>query len=285
MIDLTPEQIAAAKGGDLTATTAVIRATEERVLQLARRHATTGGYTDNDLAEDLAQIGRIAVWECLERFEAPYDVAMFFVFMDSTVSGTLSNARRSTQRQGVTQQAAKDFETALRLSGGEPYEAEKFAATDGMGARKMSPEMAYAARMSWQGLDYLDAPYQPGNGSGERAGGNDRDVSLGEHLSSTYGVPDDLIEPEDIDAARRAATKERVHGTLAKMGQGQRDILKGTFGISPAPFFGTDNEDELADYARCARSQVRANRKKAKDRFRDLYPMGETSGDFGPVTA
>lgn len=273
MIDLTPEQIASAKAGDLTATTAVIKATDERVVQLARKYATTGGYTNNDLAEELAQIGRIAVWRCLERFEEPYDVAMFFSFMDQTVSGTLSDARRAEQRHGVSQQAAKDFESALRQANGDPYEAQKFAASDAMGKRKMSPEMAYAARTSWQGQEYLDAPVYDGDGSHNISG---NPSNLGDLVENRFGVPADLIEPSDLEKERRAATRERVHGTLARMGQGQRDILKGTFGISPAPFFGTDNEDDLADYAGCARTQVRANRVKAKDRFRDLYgPVSE----------
>lgn len=267
MIDLTPEQLAAAKAGELDAVTAVIKATEERVIQLARRYATINGHVNADLAEELAQIGRIAVWRCLERYVEPYDVAMFFSYMDHTVSGTLSDARRSEQRPGVSQQAAKDFETAYRLAGGDPYEAQRLASTDAMGTRKMSPELAYAARLSWQGVDYLDAPVYDDDGG---------DTStFAASVADKYGVNADLVEPSDIERVRRAETRERVHATLGRMGGQQRDILKGTFGISPAPLFGTENDDELAAYAGVARTQVRANRSKAKDRFRDLYPQGD----------
>lgn len=68
MIDLTAQQIADAKANDLSAVSAVIQATEERVLQLAAKYATTGGKFDRDLSEDLAQTGRIAVWESIARF-------------------------------------------------------------------------------------------------------------------------------------------------------------------------------------------------------------------------
>jgi RNA polymerase sigma factor (sigma-70 family) len=264
MIDLTNEQIAAAKANDTDAVTAVIRATDERVVQLARKYATTGGYTNADLAEELAQIGRVAVWECISRF-AGEDVAQFFTYMDSTVSGTLSDARRADQRHGVSSQAAKDFEAALRMAGGDPYEAQHLAASAAMGKRRMSPDMAHAARLSWQGEECLDAPARDAEGT-----------TLSALIDERYGVPADLVEPSDLERERRAATRDRVHDTLGRMGAGQRDILKGTFGISPAPYFGTDNEDDLADYAGCARSQVRANRVKAKARFEALY---------GPVDA
>lgn len=273
MIDLTNEQIAAAKANDTDAVTAVIRATDERVIQLARRYATTGGSTNLDLAEELAQIGRVAVWECISRFSGE-DVAQFFTYMDSTVSGTLSDARRADQRQGVSPSAAKDFETALRLAEGDPYEAQRLAASDAMGKRKMSPDMAQAARLSWTGHEYLDAPIAKAVGAHSAA---EERSTLGSFVDERFGVPADLVEPSDLDRERRKATRERVHATLGQMGAGQRDILKGTFGISPAPFFGTDNEDDLADYAGCARAQVRANRVKAKARFEALY--GEPGGN------
>lgn len=273
MIDLTNEQIAAAKANDTDAVTAVIRATDERVVQLARKYATTSGTTNHDLAEELAQIGRVAVWQCIERFNGT-DVAQFFTYMDQTVSGTLSDARRAEQRQGVSQQAAKDFEAALRMAAGDPFEAQKLVASDAMGKRKMSPELAYAARLAWQGTEYLDSPVYDADGSHNV--GTDP-ATLGALIADSLGIPADLIEASDINRAQREVTRQRVHATLDRMGAGQRDILKGTFGIHPAPLFGTENEEDLADYAGCARTQVRANRVKAKGRFESLYLQGENA--------
>lgn len=258
MIDVTPEQIAAAKGNDIDAITAIVKATDERVQQLARKYATTSGRTDTDLAEDLAQIGRTAVWQCLERFEGT-DVAQFFTFMDRTVSGALSDARRAEQRQGVSVQAAKVFETALRMASGDPYEAQRIATTaEAMGDRKMSPEAAYAARLSWQGLEYLDAPVYDG-------------MTLGAYIEETQGVSVDLLEPSDRERARRQAIREDVHTTLGHMGAQAANILRATYGVAPVGFYGTENDDALATDFGIVRDRVRGQRVKAKARFESLY--------------
>lgn len=60
-MNLTFEQLRHAKNNDLSAVTSVIPETEDLISRRARRYATTHGRTDVHLAEDLEQIGRMAV--------------------------------------------------------------------------------------------------------------------------------------------------------------------------------------------------------------------------------
>jgi DNA-directed RNA polymerase specialized sigma subunit len=271
MIDLTPEQIAAAKALDIPATEAVCKATEERVTQLARQYATTGGRVNADLAEELAQIGRIAVWESLSRF-AGTSVAQFFTFVDTTIKGVMSDARKVETRPGVTRQAAADFERALSMAGGDPYEAEKVAQSAAMGARKMSREMAYAARLSWQGVEYLDAPM----------GGNDGDesVTLGEKIASSIGLTDDLIEDADIVSFRKRDIRDRVRAIVARMGEQRRYVLAGTYGLPFAPYYGEDHDAEMAADLGVPRTQIKAIRWHAKDSFRKSWLKGASAEEI-----
>lgn len=262
MIQLTAQQLADAKANDLAAVTAVLAETEERVLQIANKHAMTGGRLDAQLAEDLAQIGRIAVWECISTFQGS-SVAEFFTYMDRTVGGALSNERKVATRQGVSRSVSEYFETALAHAGGDPYEAQQMVTrADVMGARKMSPETAYAARLAWQGCAALDAPL----------------ADSGACLADTL-VADTLEDAREAVTARQRETAKAVHRTLDKLGVQARSILKGTYGIDgPTPYFGTENEEDFADYLGMARtSDLRAQRSKAKARFRTVYLAGEAA--------
>jgi DNA-directed RNA polymerase specialized sigma subunit len=272
MIDLTPEQISAAKANDLEAVSAVLAETEERVLQHARHYATVGGRLDHSLMEDLAQVGRVAVWQAVARFEGD-TVAQFFTYIDRTVSGALGEERRAVTRPGVTQQAAKDFEKALTMAAGDPHEAERLAVmSEAMGPRRMSPEMAHAARLSWQGVEYLDAPVSGINTNADGAIG-----TLGDRFESDLGLPDDLVTDKDRENARQREIKGYVHATLGKLGDKARSILTGTFGIDgPTPYFGSDNEAEFAAYLGMPRlTDLRSQRSKALSRFAELYLKGE----------
>jgi RNA polymerase sigma factor (sigma-70 family) len=258
VIKLSEHQIAAAKANDLSAVSAVVAATDGRVVQLARKYATTGTRTDLDLADDLAQIGREAVWQAIGRFEGT-DVAQFFAFINRTLEGVLSDERRRGTRQGVNQQAAKDFERAVTLAGGDPHEAERLASsTAAMGLRKMSPEMAYAARLAWQGTDSLDAPLPGSEGS--------------QTLADTIGVPEDLLEPADYNTARRKATRDRVHATLARLSERQADVIRATWGIPPELYFGPGENDELlADEMGITVYQVQQARTYGYARFKEIW--------------
>ncbi|MFF2039354.1 sigma-70 family RNA polymerase sigma factor [Kitasatospora sp. NPDC058170] len=265
MIDLTEQQIADAKANDLGAVTAVIQATEERVTQLARRYASTGGRTDPELVEDLAQVGRIAVWEAVSRFRGT-TVAEFFTFIDRTLKGAMSDERKEETRQGVSRQAAADYERALSIAGGDPYEAEFLATTaEAMGARKMSPEGAYAARLAYQGVEYLDAPLKAGSDSAEDF------ATLADTIVSETGIPEDLLEAADFVSVARNRTGKKVHRTLRKMSTDQKVVLMALTGIDPIGYFGTENDDELAAFMGLSRPRVSVVRSKAKDRFASLW--------------
>lgn len=270
MIDLTEQQIRDAQNNDLDAVTAVVKATEERVVQLARRYASTGGRVDPELVDDLAQVGRIAVWEAIGRFKGR-EVAEFFTFIDRTLCGVMSDERKVETRPGVSRQAAADFERALSLAGGDAYEAEFLATTaEAMGARRMSADAAYAARLSYQGVRSMDAPLtSTGNVfPGEEAGGV---RSIGEWLADRLAVPEELLEPSDFERDRRERTRERVHATLGRMGEQQAHVLRALTGVDPVGFYGTEHDDELARDMGIPRARVSVIRSKGKDRFRALW--------------
>ncbi|MET9617139.1 sigma-70 family RNA polymerase sigma factor [Kitasatospora indigofera] len=268
MIDLTEQQIRDAQDNDLAAVTAVVKATEERVMQLAHGYASNSGRagrTDPELVADLAQVGRIAVWEALGRFKGS-TVAEFFTFIDRTLKGTMSDERKEETRQGVSRAVAADFERALSLAGGDPYEAEFLVTTtEAMGARRMTPETAYAARLSYQGLEYLDAPLAGGESeTGDFA-------TLADTIVSKTGIPEDLLESGDFVSERRNQTREKVHGTLGQMGAQQREVLMALTGIAPVGYYGTENDTELAEVMGLPRARISVIRSKGKDRFASLW--------------
>jgi RNA polymerase sigma factor (sigma-70 family) len=263
MINLTAQQIADAKNKDLDAITAVIKETEERVSQLARHYATTSGRTDYTLMEDLEQTGRIAVWEALDRFKGT-EVAQFFTFVDKTLKGVMSDERKEEQRPGVSRAVAADFEKALRIADHDPYVAEFLVTTtEVMGKRRMSADMAYAARLSWMGIDYLDAPL----------GGDEspHDATLADTIADKVGVSEDLLEPSDYVKAAREATRKKVWYVLKKMGSQHRHVLSALTGIAPYDYYGTENDAELAEAMGVDPIRVTSIRSRAKDRFAELW--------------
>ncbi|MFF4408098.1 sigma-70 family RNA polymerase sigma factor [Streptomyces sp. NPDC001404] len=266
MTYLTADQIKAAKNNEIDAVTAVIAATEELVTSKARRYATGNGWTDSALAEDLAQTGRIAVWEALAKFEGETP-AQFMTYLDRTLHGVLNRARWDETRQGVSRAVAETFERALTLAAGDPYEAERLATTDALGTHKMRPDLAYAARVSWQGLVWIDIP------AGEDDDGEG--VTLGAALASEIGIPEDLLEPRDVETHRRKVVREQVHGTLGQLSERMRHVLKATHGISPVAQYGAgDHDDELAADMGLTPYQVQQARTKGGARFAALYLQG-----------
>jgi RNA polymerase sigma factor (sigma-70 family) len=256
MINITVEQIRAAADNDLNAITEVLAELEPRIGQLAYKHSTNA-----DMAEDMAQIGRIRAWKCLETFQGS-TVGEFFAYVDKYVSGDMSAHRRTETRQGVSPSTASRFERCLSECGGDPYAAEREATrTDGvLGREALSQDMANAARLSWQGSAYLDAP--------ATADG----ISLGDLLADTLGVPVDLLEAADIDRERRRVIRDQVHATLARMGRQQAFVLRATYGIEPVPHMERDSE--IAESLGILDSRVTVIRHKAKARFRELYLIG-----------
>ncbi|MFJ1640797.1 RNA polymerase sigma factor [Streptomyces sp. NPDC088256] len=265
MTQITHAQISAAKANDMDAITAVIRETEELVKSRASRYSGSVQTNGNSLAEELAQAGRIAVWQALSKFPDD-DPAAFMTYLCKFVDAAMFETYRAEVRPGVSKQAAKDFETALCLASGDPYEAERIAASDEMGARKMSPEHAYAARLSWLGLDYLDRPVTTEDGE---------TFTLAVKIERETGVPAELITAADIASHRRTVIRDQVHRTLGVLSERQRHVLKAGFGISPVAQYqpGAD-DDELAADMSATRYQVQQARTKGSKRFAELYRAG-----------
>ncbi|MFD7069842.1 hypothetical protein ACFV97_21725 [Streptomyces sp. NPDC059913] len=265
MTTLTHAQIADAKNNDLDAVSSVIRETEELVKARAFRFATTAGHTDTDLVEDLAQVGRIAVWESLGDF-AGDDPAQFMAHIDRSLTRAMADARREATRPGVSVFTAKRFEAALCQAAGDPYDAEKIAASEEMGSDKLSPDLARAARLSWLGLDSLDRPYSRGDfGS---------DYTLGDAIAQEMGIPADLVDSADIASHRRRVIHEQVHRSLGLLSERQRHVLKADHGIAPVGHYGDQPDAVLAEDMGVTADQVKQARKYGKKRFGELYRAG-----------
>ncbi|MFI6524991.1 sigma factor [Streptomyces uncialis] len=266
MTHFTAEQIAAAKRNELEAVTAVIAETESLILKRATDYATRAGTTDHDLADDLAQAGRIRVWESLEKFDGE-SPAQFMAYIDKALHSAMSEQRRRACRPGVTDVAMKDFETALVLAGGDPYKAVRVATTKEMGPRKMSRDHAYAAFFAWRGMESLDKILG--------ACDDGSSITLRDVIAVESGIPADLLEPSDYSATRRATVREHVHRTLGLMGEGQRRVLKSDHGISPHRDYSLDGSDaELAADMGTTTKAVQEARAKGRTRFAALYRAG-----------
>lgn len=276
MIDITVEQIRAAadKGAEdhLTAFGAVLAALAPRIGQLANKYATTGGVRNHDLADDLEQEGRIAAWQCIERFEGD-NVAQFFAYVDRSLRGVMDDNRRIETRRGVSEDTARRYERCLTVCAGDPYEAEREATRpDGcLGRERLSKDMAYAARLSWQGVNYLDAPVV-----GAKADSPSEMITLMDRIADKYvGMPDDLIESDDITRAARKAVREAVHATLARLGRQQAYVLSATHGIDPVP--PMEHDREIAEALAIEEKRVTSIRSRGYGRFRELYLAGATN--------
>jgi RNA polymerase sigma factor (sigma-70 family) len=274
MIDLTVEQIRAAAENDLNAITDVLAAIEPRVGQLANKYATNGGVRNHDLADELEQEGRVAVWQCIGRFQGD-SVAQFFTYIDRTLKGVMDDKRRSETRQGVSEDTARRFERCLTVCAGDPYEAEREATrADGcLGRERMTKDMAYAARLAWQGVKYLDAPAP--NAPSFLGDPTQQIRTLGELIADKYvGVPEDLADASDIARGHRKAIKEAVHATLNRMGRQQAFVLKATYGIDPVPPMDTDHEIADALGVSDKAVSITSIRARGHARFRALYLAG-----------
>ncbi|MFG3036840.1 sigma factor [Streptomyces sp. NPDC048330] len=265
MTQLTHAQISDAKSNDLDAVSSVIRETEELVKARARRFATTAGHTDSDLVEDLTQVGRIAVWEALGEF-AGDDPAQFMAHIDRRITRAMADARREATRPGVSAYTAKRFEHALCLAGGDPYEAEKIAASEERGTDRLTPDLARAARLSWLGLDSLDRPVNSAR--------HGESFTLGDVIAQEMGVPADLVDSADIASHRRRVIRECVHRTLGLLSERQRHVLKADHGIVPLGFYGDGPDADLAADMGVTTDQVKQARSKGKVRFSELYRAG-----------
>lgn len=264
-MNLTIEQINAAQNNDIAAVEAVVRATEDRVLQIAgaaAKQVAAGGHGYTDLRDELAQVGRITVWEALPRF-AGETVDRFFGFIYASVNAKILEARNNELNPGtgVDRDARSIFSQMMKLTDGDAFAAEKLAQTEPPARKRLSADRAQAARLAYQGARSMDQH--------ERSNSN---ATLGDMLAD---MPADLVTADDLNSLDRQAKAQHVHDTLAQLGDLQRNVLNLSFGIGGAEFHGyktgaTDYQG-MADTLDTTVVYVRTARSKAYDRFATLW--------------
>ncbi|MEV0126373.1 sigma-70 family RNA polymerase sigma factor [Streptomyces sp. NPDC050703] len=204
---LTIAVIRAAQANDLSAITTVINATESRVTALANkaaaRIAPQGGHRFYTAADEFTQVGRVAVWELLSRFEDA-TVDAFERLAYTTIENTLKDAVRSERNgaAGADDDAMKVFAAMVEAADGDAYEAVKLAQTLPPKGRRLSATRAEAARLAWQGPQSLDRVISTTlNGAGNVA----HELTISDRLPVLDVLPD--VQPKVgrgalIEAAR-----------------------------------------------------------------------------------
>lgn len=258
MTELSFETIKAAQGNDINAVGEVVKALEGRISSLAYRHGASA-----DQREEFAQVGRIAAWEALSRFEGD-TVDAFFAFMTRTVEMTIKDAVRIENNQGATgadHDALKVFAACMTEANGDHDVAEQLCQTLPPKGRRLSADRAHAARMAYEGPVSLDMP------NGEEG------ANLADLLESDYGVPDDMVEAGDIARGQRERKIKTVRAVIDSMGAKGAHILKATYGIDPVPCLGTGAEAdrELAEELNTKPATVRVLRNQAHKSFESRY--------------
>lgn len=264
---LTMDQVRAAQQNDIAATTAVIEATESRVMRLADKAARrlSFGLTDDthaNMREEFEQIGRITVWESVSRFQGD-TVDAFMGFMYATVEAALLDAVRDQRHTGAgaDADAVKVFASMLEMADHDVYLAEKLSQTVPPKGRRLSADRANAARMAWQGVDSLDVPARATDGPWDGS----QYVAMAETLESPYGVPDDLVTSSDMTREESRVKHAVVTSILDVMGQNQRDVIKHSFGIGGVTFYGHgDSGDDTGLAAELATTVVKVRDARSK---------------------
>jgi DNA-directed RNA polymerase specialized sigma24 family protein len=284
---LTIDTVREAQDSGLTATTAVIKATESRITTLAdkaaRRLAPAGGDRYRDHRDEFEQVGRVAVWESLSRFRGE-TVDSFFAFMYATVERTLLDAVRDARygNAGVDKDAIKVFMSMLERADGDHALAEKFAQSVPPKGQRLSADRANAARLAFEGSHSLDAPLPTEDPTASDFGTYADALSYEFSYRGQYDVPDDLIEPDDLNREDRRVKHAIVHGILDVMGDGQRAVIKHSFGIDGALTFGhgdSGDDDALAAFLRMEVRNLRPARSKGLRGFAKRYVKAVAHND------
>lgn len=195
---LTIDTLRAAQSAELlsdrlSAQAAVIEATESRIdvlaTQAARRMAPHGGVRFADYRDEFTQVGRIAVWDLVARFNDDTPES-FFRLAYRTIEDTLKDAVRSERNgaSGADPDAVKTFAAMVEVADGDLYEAAKLAQTLPPKGRRLSATRAEAARLAWQGAVSIDK----GDDSDSDGKGN----GLIHTLATRDAEPDGEIRPK-----------------------------------------------------------------------------------------
>ncbi|MFJ3340006.1 sigma-70 family RNA polymerase sigma factor [Streptomyces diastaticus] len=205
MLDINT--IRAAQNNDLSAIGEVIAETNSRVEVLAtkaaQRMAPHGGIRAADYRDEFTQVGRIAVWEALSRFDDD-TVDAFMRFMYITVENKMKDAVRKERNgaAGADENAVKTFAAMLEVADGDLYEATKLSQTIPPKGKRLSADRAEAARLAWQGAVSIERVTGTGNTSEGSGSG-----SIADTLAVADEEPDGEIRPKTGHGAALEALK------------------------------------------------------------------------------
>lgn len=283
---LTLEQIRAAQRNELDGIKAVLDAMTDRIARLAKTAAnrmTQNGLRYADYVEDYTQDASLELFEALPRFDGS-TVDSFFAFMHTTIDSKLKDKVRAERNPGAHSQAVKVFASMLERADGDLHLAEKLAQSVPPKGVRLGADNARAARMAWQGavsLESSDVRIGAANGKfSEITEG--LSYSIAENLPSTFGVPEDLIMPEDLNSAERQAKIATVNAVLESMGEGQRVVLAHSFGIGGVTCYGygdSGDDDGLAAEIGSTVLKVRDARSKGFKAFAKRYIKAVANSD------
>ncbi|MFB7643907.1 sigma-70 family RNA polymerase sigma factor [Streptomyces sp. NPDC056084] len=217
--------ICAAQKGDTEAKAQVIAALDGLIYTLAQKRmasipALSAGYTDK--LDDLRQEGRLAVLECLERYN-PNGGAKFSTYAHKRIAEALGEAAHDHGGATVSPAALATFRAALGTVAGD-WEAAEFLVTVIDSSHRMTPAKAHTVRLVLEGIDSLDAP-----------AGREETFPLHENLEAPYGygVPEDLVEPRDVARRERAHKEALAHALLATLKENPARVVRMTYGFEP----------------------------------------------------
>lgn len=267
--DLTMDVIHAAQAGDVAANRTIRDEFEGLIYSVARKAATTQDRVNEHQISDYQQDGWLALLEAVPRFRGEH-VGQFVSFVESSIKGQVADAHSREHRSGVSERTMTRFHKAIRLAteqGGDEYDAQAISSDrDLMKGDVLTPSLANAARMAYQGVDRLD----------RFVNAPDSDpMTLGETLLSVIGLPEDLIEAQDISDAMNRLERDhdretlppQVHEILGQLGDTQRLLLCALTGIGDVSQYGTENDDELAADYNLNRKSLKVSRNKGKANF------------------
>lgn len=279
---ITASQVLEAQSGGIAGAAAaaeIVTALEGRIKAQAFERATFAGRLNHAMAEDLAQEGRLGLWQALATCNSNSDDECEQYLMHGA-GIAMGAARQAETGHGLSRSTANRWERAVRIAretNQDAFAVAQDAAQMGKG-EALSAETAMAARQAYQGSVSLDAPYANALSDSPDFRGDSGAWQAGWQLpggptwQSFLGIPEDLVESSDIAAAKRKLTCERVHATLGQLrSKEQRTVLCALTGVDPVSEYGPDQDDDLAADTGIPRSQIKVLRSRGKARFAELW--------------
>ncbi|MCX4831191.1 sigma-70 family RNA polymerase sigma factor [Streptomyces sp. NBC_01016] len=219
-------QLTAALDGNSEAITVILRELDRLIRARARR-------INRQHAEDLAQEGREALWQCLSRFDG-VTPEHFVNYAAKTVTGAMMDAHCAMHYLGLSLDEAKLWRSAYKHAKGDADEAERLLSSGEL-AWRMSPATAKVVRAA---------------------------------VSPVGEMPEELATPEPAEPSEGDAGRSsgRVAWMLLTLGEQQRSVLEMTYGIGK---YGCMTDSEIAVALGVPKGHVASARSKALKRLRD----------------